>query len=118
MADEHAALQQAVFQPYRAPLAEHLQDGRFGGRGVVLCPGVFFRQGGGEVFQVGQVHVHLALQGFENVRPLVAAAVPYHGQIAWDRPPQHPGERVGELGGGDQLDTAGPLARQPPKDGV
>ena len=111
MADHHTPAQKAVLPQFiGARLAVHLQDGPGGAVEIIRRAAVFFSQRRRNVFEVGQVDLHLSLQGAERLHPLIAAGVPHHGHRQRLRQRlQDPGR---ELGGAHQIDIVGPLGNQ------
>ena len=108
VADDDAAFQDALaVHLIGAGLADHLPDGGSGHRRVVPGGGVLFRSFLVGVFEVGQVNLHLALQGPQGLHLVVAAAVPHHrhGQGFL----QGLGHHMGVVGGVHQVDVVGPL---------
>ncbi|CAN4021396.1 DUF2892 domain-containing protein, partial [Dysosmobacter welbionis] len=67
------------------------------------------------ILQVRQIHLYLPLQTAEGLRFLIAAAVPHHRHGPF-LVPQGLQNRVGEVGGGHQVQAGGLLSDQLVKD--
>lgn len=105
MTDDDAAGHNAVFvENIFAGLTEHFGDGEGCDLEIVGCGGIFFREGGGVVFEVGEVDVDKSFKVAECLDTLVAAAVIDDGNIQLradgfkDR-----NEFVREMGGGNEV---------------
>ena len=119
MPQDHPAAQHPVGAVDReARLVHHGLDGLLCHRKVVGGGAHLGREGGGDVFQVGQPDVDEALPAPDAVRRLVAAGVADDGQVQ----PGVPGQGQGgddpglPLPRGDQIDVVGPLCLQVQKD--
>ena len=113
--DDHPPLQDALLvQDVGARLTDHLLDGSPGDLGIVRRPRPALGIPGIGIFIVRQIDVNGSLQRPEGLHPVIAPAVPNHGD----------GQRLGEglrhhvsiVGGIDQINVMGPGVNQRPKD--
>ena len=105
--ENDAAGQDSVFiQLIGAGLAHHFPDGGAGGFRVVGGSGVALGGVRVGVFVVGEIDLNVALQGGQRFHPVIAPAVPNHGD--GERVFQGLGDDVGVVGGVHQVDVVGP----------
>ena len=108
--DEPGADDPLRIQFHRPHLPEHFLQSRGGELKIIPRPGISGGQIGRNVFQIRQIHLHPALHGPQGFHPLVAAAVPHHGQPvpSLQRIINHPGP----VGGVHQIQIVHAPVRQ------
>ena len=112
--DDYALFQQAILQHHGAGLAHHLPNGVHGHLRVVPGGGISLGCLPVQILQIGQVNVHLALQGFQRLYLFISAAVVHHRNP--QRLLQQSGQHVGVVGGIDEVDVVGALGDELPAD--
>ena len=108
-------LQDALCIEHRVPgLCHHGFNGGLCLRKIVRCRGKLCREGGGDVFQVGQPDVDVSAPCFHAFHRFVAAGVAYDGQMQALSPGniQRGNDPGPPLAGRDQIDVVGTLLLQ------
>lgn len=107
--DKHPAFEGISFKPDRAPLAVHLQDRGLGRLGIVQSGGIAASALRREVLEVGQVDIHLPLQGPRRKRHRIRRSSTLLA-VRWGQAGTAHGQDVGEVGGGDQVQACRTLS--------